>query len=117
MEDNIKGLRTIDLMWGHLDIMDLCISFNAEEGPLSPSGDGDYPSTLTLQLSREACEEASSLEVGVVFCYDVHCFAVFNVHVCATVSYSTRGAICFSYLGVKGLNYTQTTYNAKIQAS
>lgn len=89
MEDIIKGLRTIDLMSGHFDIIDLCISFNAEGSPLSPSREGDYPSILTLQLSREACEEASSLEVVVFFRYDVHCFAVFNVH--ATVSYSTRG--------------------------
>lgn len=78
MDDNIKGLRTL----GHWDITDLCISFNAEEGPLLLSGEGDSPSILTLQLSHEAIEEASSLEVSVFFCYGVH---LVNVHVCSCI--------------------------------
>ena len=70
---------------GHLDTLDLSISFIAEEGPLSPLVEGHFPSTLSLQLSYEVFEEASSLEVNVFFHYNVHCFAVFYVHVCATV--------------------------------
>ena len=104
---------------GHLDTTDLSISFIAEEGPLSPLGEGDSPSTLALQLSYEVFGEASSLEVSVFLCYNVHCVAVFNVHVCAIVRYGTRGVkyLDLLFLGVKGLECTQLIYNARIQAN
>lgn len=110
-----QGLRTIKS--GHLDTMDLSISFTAEEGPLSPLGEGNSPSTLALQLSYEAFGEASPLEVSVFMFYNVHCVAVFNVHVCAIVRYGTRGVKCLLFLGVKGLKCTQLTYNARIQVN
>lgn len=73
--------------------MDLCYSFEAEEGPLPCTGVRDFPSRLNLHRSHKARKEASSLEVSFVVCVycQVEVLCIFCV--CATVLRSTRGGV------------------------
>lgn len=59
---------------------------------------------LRPHLSCGATEEASLLEVNVLFCYCVG----------AIVTYTTKGAMCFLYPGAQGLQYMQNTKSIKV---
>lgn len=69
---------------------------------------------LRPHLSCGATEEASLLEVNVLFCYDVYCFVAINFCVGAIVTYTTKGARCFLYPGVQGLRCMQNTKSIKV---
>lgn len=61
-----------------------------------------------------ATEEASLVEVNVLFGYDVFCFVAINFCVGAILTHTTKGARCFLFPGVKGLQCMQNTKSIKV---
>lgn len=115
------GMKGLKLLSGHpsLDSMDMCVSFEAEEGPLSLQRRRGCPSTLSLHQSQKATLQALPLEVKTDdFYFLVSCFIlllVFNVFSFATVHCSSRGVVYDSGKLVLGdlkhcLRFTNTTF-------